>query len=301
MAQILSSAGEAKLPWSRCSSSDQRRAGLQPTETLSNFLRIHFQHLGSTKSQQKHTATELHLKALGCQQPCRARRKAPSGAVPGCDVRGWAGSRRPVLLPAGQEKWQKLLHQGLVTSSSSSHPCRVWHCWLQPLNAAFVSMCSRLLRKAKDLHPGLSLSLHISLPPQGRMWLGLPFLTCSFAFVFFFLLKIVLFTKRESPWWEQACNKKLKLYKTFPWRVSFTFWAPLACFQISMMLPLDEKPSFGNYFFWISLPKAVVKNSPSQQHPSAILWLKVTSHLTSWRLSSQGNAVLFSTGQQWLW
>lgn len=178
----------SKTPQPGYSSSDQRQAGLQPPETLSNFLRIHFQHLGSTESQQKHTATEVHLKAPCCQQPHRARRKALSGAVPGWDVQGWAGSRRPVLLPAGQEKWQKMLHQGLVTSSS--RPSRVWHCWLQPLNAAFVSMCSRFVSEARDLHPFRFLSTSASLckkaANQGRMCLGLPFLTCSFADLFSF-------------------------------------------------------------------------------------------------------------------
>lgn len=83
--QISSSTSEAKLPQSGYSSSDQRQAGrqagLQPPETLSNFLRIHFQHLGSTKSQQKHTATKVHLKAPPCQEEGPERGRAGLGCA----------------------------------------------------------------------------------------------------------------------------------------------------------------------------------------------------------------------------
>lgn len=176
--------------------SDQRWAVQQAPETLSNFLRIHFQHSSSAKSQQKHAATKLHLKRASCQQPCCASKEGL-----GAGLRWDAmGSTEGELAPDILSLWLKTGAAGTATRSRlktqnglghllpPSH--RVWHCWhwaLQPLNAAFVFMSSRLLQEAGGLHP------YTSLSPRNHT------------------------------------TKKLKLYKTFPWRVRFGFWAPLRC------------------------------------------------------------------------
>lgn len=108
---------------------------------------------------------------------------------------------------------------------------------LQSLNAAFVFVCSRFLQEARGLHPFRFLSPSTSLcknaANQFRKHLVFLFLTCLFAFFFFLkgnLLKILLFAKNNDSGDRKHATKKLKSYKTFPWRASFGFWASLCCF-----------------------------------------------------------------------
>lgn len=178
--------------------------------------------------------------------------------------RGCAGSRRPVLaakdsarlgavgaaavsrLKKKKKKIQPLTPQpwsppplfpaGSGTAGSERRGR------LQPLNAAFVFVCSRFFQEARGLHPFKCLSPSTSLcknpANQFRKHLGLLFLTCSliwgFLFIFFFLkgnlLKFLLFAKNNDTGDRKHATKKLNLYKTFPWRASFGFWAPLCCF-----------------------------------------------------------------------
>jgi len=93
--------------------SNQRRAARQAPETLSNFLRIHFQHSSSAKSQQKHAATKLHLKPTSCQQP-RCASEEGLGAGLRWDA---MGSTEGELAPDVLSSWLRTGAAGMATRS----------------------------------------------------------------------------------------------------------------------------------------------------------------------------------------